>query len=352
MINKLGIKNFESHEETELEFCDTVNVIIGKNDQGKSSIERALYWLVFNRPLGDMFCRDTRKKGESTEISVRLKEGVTLTRKRKGSFNGYILNDKKKLEGFGSEVPSQVSEVLNMGDVNFQGQHDLPFLMFSGVGEVTQYLNSVVKIDTIDSSQKMVNKWIKEINNKNKFLEEKINEKTLQLKKFEDIEEFENRLNKLEDLEKSITVEKEKVSTLIEYNSNLKKLKEKYNYWNELARFEADLLRLLGMEKIFSEQKRRLLRISKLRDDLSRLTLSIGELSRVTKLEPRIDKLLEVAKRVKDTFSNIQLKKEKSGYLEDLKMKIKNCDKDLRDLEKKYKESMPEICPICEKPMN
>ncbi len=40
MLDKLIMKNFQSHKETVFNFDKSVNVICGETDSGKSSIER------------------------------------------------------------------------------------------------------------------------------------------------------------------------------------------------------------------------------------------------------------------------------------------------------------------------
>ena len=42
MIKSVGIVNFQSHEETAIEFSPGLNVIAGGSDAGKSSILRAI----------------------------------------------------------------------------------------------------------------------------------------------------------------------------------------------------------------------------------------------------------------------------------------------------------------------
>jgi len=55
VVEKITIKNFQSHEETELQFSSGVNVIVGSSDSGKSAILRALKWVVQNKPSGTAF---------------------------------------------------------------------------------------------------------------------------------------------------------------------------------------------------------------------------------------------------------------------------------------------------------
>ena len=58
MIQSLQINNFQSHKYSVMELHKGVNVIIGPSDSGKTTILRALRWLVWNRPSGDAFRSD------------------------------------------------------------------------------------------------------------------------------------------------------------------------------------------------------------------------------------------------------------------------------------------------------
>ena len=52
MFKGLEIENFESHKDTQIDFDNGVNAIIGTSDSGKSSIRRAIEWAIHNRPQG------------------------------------------------------------------------------------------------------------------------------------------------------------------------------------------------------------------------------------------------------------------------------------------------------------
>ena len=52
MIHSIKIQNIQSHKDTQLEFNPGINAIVGSSNNGKSAILRALYWVVYNRPLG------------------------------------------------------------------------------------------------------------------------------------------------------------------------------------------------------------------------------------------------------------------------------------------------------------
>src|SRR5437868_1166338 len=114
MLRALQLKGFQSHKLSRLEFVPGVNILIGDTNSGKSSIIRALYWLVNNRPSGQSFIN-----GKECSVSIETDKG-SVTRCRL-PFNGYLVNDTK-FTAIGTSVPSEVVEILNLSDINFQLQ--------------------------------------------------------------------------------------------------------------------------------------------------------------------------------------------------------------------------------------
>lgn len=54
-VKSIDIENFQSHENTHIDFDMGLNIIIGESNNGKSSILRAMDWVVDNQPLGTDF---------------------------------------------------------------------------------------------------------------------------------------------------------------------------------------------------------------------------------------------------------------------------------------------------------
>ena len=158
MLEKISIKNFQSHKATNLELSPTVNTLQGNSDCGKSAVMRALCWLLFN-PAGDYFVSDWAKKGKTIsapcEVSV-VANGHTITRRRDKDFNGYIL-DGEVFEATRNSVPPSVLDALGLGDVNVQKQLDPPFLLSLSAGDVSRLINSLVNLTRIDKWTVAVN---------------------------------------------------------------------------------------------------------------------------------------------------------------------------------------------------
>ena len=48
-ITNLNIKNLRNHSDTDIEFCNGVNIITGQNGVGKTTILEALYICCFSK---------------------------------------------------------------------------------------------------------------------------------------------------------------------------------------------------------------------------------------------------------------------------------------------------------------
>ena len=142
MIRAITIQNFLSHKKTKLEFSKGLNVIVGQTDSGKSAIIRALRWVITNKPGGDSFRSNW---GGDTEV---LLEFFTqwYTSRIKSNRNLYEL-DGVELEGFGSSVPDEIREELNIDVLNLQTQFETHFLLGKSPGEIAAYFNRIAGLD-------------------------------------------------------------------------------------------------------------------------------------------------------------------------------------------------------------
>jgi len=125
MIQTIQINNFQSHKHTYLTLDPGVNIIVGPSDSGKTAILRALRWLVWNRPTGEAF---RSSWGGETLVEITLDDFILQRSKDKENIYKIVNdNEVKLLKAFGTEVPEEVSKILNLDDSNLQQQMDAPF---------------------------------------------------------------------------------------------------------------------------------------------------------------------------------------------------------------------------------
>jgi chromosome segregation ATPase len=151
MLTSIHIRDFQGIDRLHLQFGKGVNVIVGPSDSCKSAVIRALQWACFNRPRGDSIIKDgTDYAGVTLQA-----DGYKISRRR-GVENWFSLQqrgeEKVVYKAIGSDVPNAIADLLNVGPVNFQGQHDGPFWFSLAPGQVSKELNAVVDLSVIDST--------------------------------------------------------------------------------------------------------------------------------------------------------------------------------------------------------
>lgn len=163
MISKLVLKDFKTHKNTVLEFSSGINIISGDTGHGKTNILLALQMVKDNRPLGNGYIR---RGQDTTTVITEVVDGRDvhgIVRRRGQSENSYDIEKdgvsvvgEKPFTGFGSSPPGDVSEILNLSDINIQKQRDKHFLVYSPPGQIATYIRSITKLDEIDQVTKLL----------------------------------------------------------------------------------------------------------------------------------------------------------------------------------------------------
>jgi exonuclease SbcC len=197
MIESVEIWNFQSHRHTVLEFVPGTNVIIGLSDAGKSTVFRAINWVLSNRPLGDSYRSEW---GGDTHVILRLSDGNVVERFRSASSNEYRVNGET-LKAFGSDPPDAVLEVLRMDSANIQAQGAPPFLLSASPGEAARMLNKAASLDEIDKTIANLRKSLQETNRQLEYNTKQKEGLEEELKEYDDLPDLEGRVKALEDMD-------------------------------------------------------------------------------------------------------------------------------------------------------
>ena len=218
MIQKLRIKNYQSHKDTTLILHPGVNVIVGQSQNGKSALLRSLVWVKDNRPLGFGFNSWFTKGKEPTEVEVQV-DGISIIKTKSKSKTTYTINEKDLDYKEGKGIPDEVTRLLNLSELNIQPQLDPFFLINSSPQEVARTFNRVTKVEHTD---KWVSGLTTKINSNSieiNLLKKEIEHIEIEIQSFPDIKKVKSEYKKLkamseimEDMEK----EKEKLISIIE----------------------------------------------------------------------------------------------------------------------------------------
>jgi len=401
MISNIKLLNFQSHSNTELEFCPGVNTFIGQSNAGKSSILRALLWVITNRPVGDAFVSHWNRddKGnikDTTSVQVETNNRI-VKRKKEKSFNGYVVDDEKEFEAIKTDVPPEIEKIFNLTDVNIQKQLSAPFLLSESAGEVARFFNKTIKLDLIDTllsavdSKKRKNKslleiekteyersktgfekldWVEdvaELVERAEKIQLRVNEikvkrnilvdqedKYLELKKtYEKInmEEAEKGIIEAERIQKQLDQKrKEKIRLDRELKSYDESFVENYKY--EKMKLEETEQIIIEAEKLQNELK--LKRQVKMR--LDRELKSYTEIKKECKQYEKInfDELKSQLKEYESLHTELKQRKQNLIYL---KSDIKAYEEGSKDVSKyeveiiRNEKLLPDICPYCKSPL-
>ncbi len=343
MITKAIIENFQSHKKTEVEFVPGTNVIIGESDTGKSAIFRAINWVVTNRPLGDAFRSEW---GGDTRVRVETSEGHSIERIKGASKNEYIVNGQR-LKAFGSEVPEEVENVLQIDQHNIQSQMDFPFLLSDSPGEAAKLLNKAASIDEIDHVISELKKSHDRIVRSIKYNEDLIEDYRVNMQEYSNLEDIEQRVERVESLEKEKDALYQKSE---EIKRRISRLRELYDYLdktkvvNELSQKRDETEKSLH---IYKEKERQYQRLCTLH---SRGEYALQILSSTEKIPEAIEKHREI-KRTYDERSDSDKKVRTLGSLisraRTLYDSLADVENKLSDIEEEYHRIAPDICPLC-----
>jgi len=147
MLQSLTIQNFQSHAVTALLFDPRLTVLVGASNHGKTAVLRAIGWILRNRPLGKSFIHHGE---DMATVTLLTDAGSIARRKGRKGVNEYRV-DGETLTALGSDVPEQVSALLNMGPINLADQLDKHFLLLDPPGQIARQLNEAVHLDRAEA---------------------------------------------------------------------------------------------------------------------------------------------------------------------------------------------------------
>ena len=361
MITSLSIQNFQSHKNTKLEFHPGVNIIVGASDSGKTSILRALRWLIWNRPSGDDFRSDW---GGITSVEMILnerhsiesgdhKDVTSIMRLKSDTNNQYFLNGTDHLyEAFGTKVPDEIQTILNIDDTNFQKQFDSPFLISDSPGEVAAYFNKIAHLDQIDSGLRNIAAAIRKISSQGDVYADQLIKAKESEKQYEYLEKFEIRLESLEAMGATLTGKCQNKSGLELLVGKINEVEDNIVENGRIVLFEKATDHILAL---YSERETVWHTIDSLQEasaEITRIESDIEYINEEAKCLPAVESLLDLWKNrreiIKENDALILLTESINGIDIDI-LAIKQTQLENEETFHRY---MPKICPLCNQKIN
>lgn len=343
MIRNLNIQNFQSHENSTLEFHKGLNVIVGPSDIGKTAILRALKLLIWNRPGGDSFRSDW---GGDTSVKIETKNH-SITRSKTKSSNEYRLNELSPFKAFGTNVPEEIQKALNFDEINLQEQHDKSFLISETSGNVAAHFNQIANLDKIDIGLQKIQKVINTTATTIQYTKKEIESKKEQLKEFPDLHKLESSLQYCETLQSQKKVIKQDLKSLCNVIEQIEKLQKKIKNKSKVLLIENSInfiLKLYEQKRRFISEKTKLKNLSL---KIYYLQEAIKKAEKIKLAEATINSILNMYQE--HTKFEVSRNKMVKLYISITNNKTmqETARNQLQKLEIQYKKDFPKICPLC-----
>lgn len=163
-IAKVELHNFQSHEDTVVDLVDGFNIFVGESSNGKTSIVRAINWVINNKPLGTDFIMTGKK---DCWVKITFSDGSYIERGRTLTDTGYYKvwdgnpqNVEQEYRGFTNAVPVEVMNVHQMPRIsitknlethlNMMTQLERPFLITESVNDKAVAIGHITGTSVVD----------------------------------------------------------------------------------------------------------------------------------------------------------------------------------------------------------
>ena len=224
ILKRVTLTNFQAHKHKVFEFSKGLNAIYGDNNRGKSSLERAIYWICTNKPLGEWMRPQKGNKKLDTRAKMEFYDGFTAERIR-GEHNSYIIEGQEFTE-LGSEVPQVLTEYL--GDLrlmlgrnafypNFLLPDDTMFMIRESSIVKGSLLNCFTGFSLIEEMKRMVQKDIRDNKGVIKGKKSSLKVVSEDLKQYDELDEWSADNKRVQELAIRLGNAKERFAKVSEY---------------------------------------------------------------------------------------------------------------------------------------
>lgn len=347
MIDAIELTDWEGHKHSLLELDENVTVITGKSHNGKSSIIRAIDWVLNNRPVSTAYFPRGKKKPEST-VSISTEDGFISRIRNKQ--NNFYETDDGVFTALRSGVPDEVKDFLGMTEINLQLQKDVHFMLTDTAGKRAKQLNEIAGLSEMDTAIEKINRLHRAVN-------AKYDTKTTILSDLEkEYKALEWVVQAQKDLDKALAihVKRNEILSHIEATdlvlTNIEAIEYQQSQLpNTKAIKDIDIIKEKDDECYFMEKKievleKRLKIISKLKTEIRDVNLPIPD--EFVNLEVKLAVFYDVQKASVDLHTLLYTMQSFEDALEIQSNRIKKIE-----TEKKFFMEQFEVCPFCDQEM-
>ncbi len=367
-IRKVTIENFQSHEKTEMEFDNGLNVIVGPSDQGKSAVIRAIKWVLFNQPRGAEFIRHGAK---SARVEVEISNGYRVIREKSSSRNRYTVVDPNGetsiFEGFGNEVPEEVRKAHGVAKVVIDTDRDVslnvgeqlegPFLVSETGAVKAKAIGRLTGVHIVDKATRQCINDIKKENQIESRCKNEIKELDVKLKMYEHLDLLEERIRNREKNIREIENIVNALQRLDSIRTRLSFVNYEISVQSEMAKKAVNIPDIKGIIDDLEIKVHRIDRIKSLKDglgemekDLRESELRLNLLGKVKQVESNVLRLSELFSRrsklekLRNSLNSVETSIDDGGrYVEGVR-------KEITQTLQQYEIELRKVprCPVCQ----
>lgn len=350
MIKSIDIKNFQSHQHTNIELSAGVNVIVGRSDSGKTAILRDLNWVINNRPSGDSF-RSNWGGDTVTTITVSASNpalpDINITRQKSDKENSYYLNGDR-FTAVGQSVPDKILKALNINPINIQSQMDAPFLLSTSAGDVAQVLNEIVGLEDIDRAISNINKTLRntqqDLNRETAALE---NMKAEVATKYSNLNIIDEEMKALEALNSKVEQIRTSESRLASILWDIKDAQQALPGLERHLKEAPELSELLKMDAIVIKQDEQYRSLITLIRGIKEQRANQARTEKQLKYENEMNILFNLNEDVSTIKSKLNLLLGDVSLLKTAASTLLKIKEKINSKDFEFKKLMPKECPLC-----
>jgi|SRR5665213_497393 len=237
---EITLNDFQAHSKTSLILTGGFAAIVGPSNCGKSSIVRAIRWLIYDSLRGNRFIR----LGEDKSVVSLSFDGVEVTRVKGKKQNRYVVN-ASNYDAIGKGAPIEVTQAISIGtmrvdkdteiELSVGQQMDPPFLVFEPESMRAKFVNVLTGGHVVDAAVRESNRLIKEINEDSKRVDTDQVRVAQDLTQYVDLDIREAHLNELGALLGRAHVCEQRLKVLSDSRIRLNSIREQRGYANAKA---------------------------------------------------------------------------------------------------------------------
>ena len=268
-IKSVHLTNFQIFDDRRIQFDKGMNVIVGENNSGKSSIMRAVYWVQTNKPHGDWMCK-FGKDGDPLDATVCIEyaDGVKISRVRGPKINKYMFfdgNTEHQFEKFGrSGIPQPIQEYLGKTQLpintdtvpSIAMQDEQPFMVFESGPTKGSLINYLTGVDIADKIKKDLSSEVRSYNKQISNEESRIEDIALELESYENLDKQLRMIEAIENRQKRNAKYSSSIELLRQYAGSRDKRDSIHRDASALETILASFSKLPAQAKLLEAQER------------------------------------------------------------------------------------------------